>query len=116
MHSMYCRILLRHDWSYSSNWNVCCWNIFRSWCFLLSSMSCWKILRSRSIDMHVVCDRNLFINDWLQCMHSMYRRILLRHDWSCSPNWDVRCWNIFRSRSIDMYIVCDRNIFINDRL
>jgi len=81
MLSMHCRILLCHCWSYSSHWNMYCrnifcggrrlmfflycWYIFSSWCFGLSSLYGRKIFGSRSINMYLVRDWNLFISERL---------------------------------------------------
>jgi len=65
MYSMYCRILLRHYWPGSSNWNVCCWNIFGNRCFLLSGLFCWNIFGLWGVVLFLVSGWNLFINDRL---------------------------------------------------
>ena len=104
MYGMSRRIILRDDRSLGGDGNMCSRVVFKYFCDDLLELSRWDLLGlSFFLELLKLFDRNVCGNYWLNCLHGMPRRIVLRDDRSLGSDGNLRSRKIFDRFSNCLY-------------
>jgi len=117
LHWMSCGVILRHDWSIRSNWQLCCRDLFSGFSISVFQLP-GRILCSNNRDV-VLCKllgEHLSILEGIDCVHFMFCGIILRHDGSVRCNWKLFCGNIFSFFCVNLLKLSDWKFPNSDRI
>jgi hypothetical protein len=113
MCGMFFGVLLRDDKSICFYWRLCCWFLLflgRDSVFALFDR---QVCNFNCIKLHELCNRDLSRVSWVEFVHCMFRRVLLRDNRSFICFRSMRSWILQRLTSIDLLNLPSRGVFIN---
>ena len=89
---------------------MCSWIILTFFCDDLLKLSRWDLLGfSFFLELLKLFDRNVCDDNWLDCLHGMPRRIILRDHRSLGSDGFLRSRNILNRIIHCLYKLCNRN-------